>query len=233
MTEDVLKQKLARPDRLSDYASDAALRYMAGCELPYATELNRIADAVIGGAGYLNDPARLLASLNALAPADRAALERIFAQTAILQIEAQLPQDAVQELGDALNFHWPKACGFDSLQAAREELGDEVTDTIQAFVLRKSDAFWKRDALASQIDKSVLSEKDMRIIAEFGAGSYMHELAGQISGFVEDELLRASLLAGDLKLPPGAVARIEIGINRTRHRSRPDWPPVSLTEWLT
>ena len=232
MTEDLATIKLKHLRGLSDFASDTALRFMVEAELPYAILLNRIADTVIGGAGYEHDETRLVAALNALVPADRAELERLLAETSILQRESQVPKDAAQELDGALNYHWPKNFGFDGPAAARAELGEDVAATIDKFVHAKADEFWKRDALAEEIDKSVLSEKDMRIIVGFGAGSTLDKMAERVSSFVNDELLRACLLAGGLLLPLDAVARPETGLNGWRYRFRPDWPPVSLTEWL-
>ncbi len=72
----------------------------------------------------------------------------------------------------------------------------------------------------------------MRIIAVFGAGTTLHKLAGNISGFVDAERLRASLQEGALCLPAKVVARLEAAINAERRRIRSDWPPVRLGRWL-
>lgn len=232
MSDDLMTAKLRHLRALSHFASDAAQRLMEACSLPYAAELNRISGAVIAMAEYRDDNAQLMAAFNALAIADQAALQRIFAQTSILQLDAQLPKDAAQELDEALTYHWQKSFGFESQAAVREELGEEIATTIEAFVHAKAEGFWKRDALAADIDKTTLSEKDMRIVAIFGAGTNMHELAGNISGFVDTELLRASLQAGALRLPAKVVARLKATVNAERRRIRPDWPPVSLGVWL-
>lgn len=224
----------AKMDHLRDlapFAMDVGLRFMQDCRFADAEELHRLARAVIAGAGCLDDPGALRAACAALPPPDRAALEDRLAHSSLLQDRATAT-DAVQELDDALSLHWIGSFGLESEAEARVTLGDAGYKAVEALVARKADAFWERDALAERLNTAPMSAHDMAIAAAFG-GLLADQPVLAIEEFVSAELLRADLAAGALRLPADAVSRMESGLNARRAHRRPDWPPVSLAEWLS
>lgn len=229
---DITQDLLLKLGYLAPFATEVAHRYLTEVGFEDADALHRVLSDLFATADFSPDDSDIFRAYSNLPDAEREVLSKLVETTSLLS-EFSSQRDVAFELDYALTFHWPTSFGFESRGDAVSKLGRDVADKIDAFVDAKSENFWFRDNLAAQLDAKELSASDMRLVSAYGFTDSDGRILNAVALFSDTEALRRDLQNGALKLPPDAVAFLEIGLNRCLKKFRPGTDPVSLDGWLT